>query len=177
MRLKLDSCSLILLQHLDLLPLVSEVIGKLVITEEVYREAIEEGVKKQKAIADKLAIHCEQGIILRVINRGRLPLRLGLGEAETLAESKFEHDRGENVICITEDKKAKREAIKLELALLGVDSLLVELCVRGKLTSDEFDEKIIALDKYHKLSLIRITELRRFIHYMTTKEEKKHDHR
>ncbi len=173
MKLKLDSCSLILLQHLEIIPLVNDVIGKLVITDEVYQEAIEVGLKKQKRIADKLYIHFEQGLLLRVTNRGRLPLKLGLGEAETLAESKFEHDRKEKVICVTEDKKAKREAIKLHLALLGVDSLLVELCLRGKLTEDEFDEKIIVLDKYHKLSLIRITELRRFIHYIKEEGEKR----
>jgi predicted nucleic acid-binding protein len=172
MKLKIDCCSLILLQHLGIIPLVDDVIGKLVITEEVYREAIEEGIKKQKTIADKLAIHCELGNLLRVRNRGRLPLKLGSGEAETLAESKYEHDRGEKVICITEDKKAKREAIALHLALLGVDSLLVELCLRGHLTEDEFDEKIITLDKYHKLSLIRITELRRFIHFINLKHKK-----
>ncbi|MHA1612384.1 MAG: hypothetical protein ACTSYU_10070 [Promethearchaeota archaeon] len=175
MKLKLDSCSLILLQHLDLLPLVSKTMGPVIITDEVYQESIEEGLKKQKAVADQLAIHYEQGTLIRVTNRGRLPLRLGADEAETLAESKFEHDNGEDVICITEDKKAKREAIKLQIQLLGVDSILVELCLRDQLTQDEFDEKIIALDNFHKLDLIRITELRRFIHYIK-KERKKNNH-
>ncbi len=166
MKLKLDCCSLILLQHLELLPLLKDAMGDLVITDEVYREAIKEGIKKQKAVADKLAIHHEQGVLTRVSNRGRLPLRLGLGEAETLAESKYEQEQGEKVLCITEDKKAKREAIKLNLELLGVDSLLVELCLRKKITIEEFEEKIMTLDNYHKLSLIRFTELRRFIHYI-----------
>jgi hypothetical protein len=81
-------------------------------------------------------------------------------------------EKGEEILCVTEDKKAKREAIRLNIDLLGVDSLLVELVLRDKLTEDQFDEKMLLLDKYHKLDLIRITELRRFIHLIKQKEEK-----
>ncbi len=166
MNLKIDSCSLILLQHLDLIPLIHRSYGKILITEAVYHEVIVQGQKKKKPEANKLDNYVKLGLIEKIVNRGNLPINLGLGEAETLAESNFEQSQGEGVLCITEDKRAKQEAIRLNLALLGVDSLLVELCLKGDISIEKFDNLIIHLDSYHKLSLIRITELRRFIYHL-----------
>lgn len=163
MKMKLDACSLIYLQKIDMIPFVAESLGDILITEEVYKEMIDRGVEKGETDAEQLKIHVDQGHIQRINARGILSASLDIGEAQTLAEVKVEQDAGESVVFISDDKKAKKEAIRNHVDMLGVDSLLVELYLKKKLTADEFDEKILLLDRFHKLDLIRITELRRFI--------------
>ncbi|MBN2154279.1 MAG: hypothetical protein JW839_22685 [Candidatus Lokiarchaeota archaeon] len=129
--------------------------------------------KKNPGSGKSINGYLAQGIIKNIVPRGILIASLGLGEAETIAETKTEVENNEDAICITDDKKAKKEAIRLGLDVLGLDSLLVELVLLDKITEDEFDTLLTSLDKIHKLDLVRITELRRFVRLL--KSPKKGD--
>lgn len=161
MKLKFDACSLILSQKLDMIPRLHDTFGTIIITTTVHNEIMDQ--KKNPGSAKSFKGFLAQGIIKNIVPRGILISTLGQGEAETLAEAKIEVDSKEEAICVTDDKKAKKEAIRLGLDVLGLDSLLVEMVLLGKITEDEFDDLLTALDKIHKLDLVRITELRRFI--------------
>jgi len=167
-KLKFDACSLILSQKLHLLPLLHDTFGTLYITSAVNDEVIKQGNKPESA--EKIKEFIDQGLIENIIPRGILLSSLGKGEGETLAETKTQKENGEDAVCVTEDKKAKKEAIRLNLDVLGLDSLLVEAVLLEKMTEDEFDDEILALDKIHKLDITRISELRRFIRIVTNKK-------
>jgi len=169
MKLKFDACSLILSQKLDVIPRLHEAFGTIFITTAVNEEAINQ--KKNPRSGKSIENFVVQGIIKNVIPRGILISSLGQGESETLAETKTEVDNSEEAIYVTDDKKAKKEAIRLGLDVLGLDSLLVELVLLDKITEDEFDTMLTALDKIHKLDLIRITELRRFVRLVKNRKK------
>jgi predicted nucleic acid-binding protein len=168
MKLKLDACSLILSQKLDVIPRLHDTFGTIFITTAVNEEVINQ--KKNPRSGKSIENFVAQGIIKNVIPRGILISSLGQGESETLAETKTEIDKGEEAIYVTDDKKAMKEAIRLGLDVLGLDSLLVELVLLDKITEDEFDTLLTALDKIHKLDLIRITELRRFVRLLKNRK-------
>jgi predicted nucleic acid-binding protein len=163
MKIKIDACSLIYLQKLDLIPHISRNLGDILITDEVYNEVINRGLEKGQSDAMRIKEQFDMGLIKQIEARGVMSSFLDIGEAQTLAEVKIEKDAGEKVVFISDDKKAKKEAIRNQVDMLGVDSLLVELYLKQILSADEFDEKILTFDTFHKLDLIRITELRRFI--------------
>ena len=144
------------------------VFGTIFITTAVSEETINQ--KKNPHSGKSIEAFVVQGIIKTVIPRGILISSLGQGESETLAETKTEVDNGEEAIYVTDDKKAKKEAIRLGLDVLGLDSLLVELVLLDKITEDEFDTMLTDLDKIHKLDLIRITELRRFVRLLKNRK-------
>jgi len=163
MKLKYDACSLIECQKLEIIPLFYELFGPLYITQSAYAECISKKNLEYQRIAEKI----QDFVTVKMVNvmsaRGVLLSNLGAGEKEVLAEAKYEKDQQEEVFCVTEDKKAKRQAIALNLEVLGIDYLLVEACIEEKITEEDFDQKIIALDHFHKLNLLRVTELRRYV--------------
>ncbi len=163
MKLKYDACSLIECQKLGIIPLFHEMFGSLYITKATHAECLSKRHLEYQNIAEKIQEFVTSKIVEVIDARGVLLSNLGIGEKELLAEAKHEKDHQEEVFCVTEDKKAKRQAIALNLEVLGIDYLLVEACLQGKITEEEFDLKIIALDRFHKLNLSRVTELRRYV--------------
>ena len=85
----------------------------------------------------------------------------------------WEKSHGENVAFVTGDKKALNIAIEEKLETRSIDILLVEACIKNLITEEEFDRKIREYDRFHKLSLIRITELKHFIKMMNAPKNKK----
>ena len=170
MKLKFDSCSLIEAQKLDIIPLINTLYGSICITPQVHQEAIKDNINSE--IKSKLNIHLNQQNIINIKANGILLSNLGHGEAETIAEVKNESENGEKAIYISEDKKSVRVAIKLNQRVLGLEMLLVEACVRNYLSEQEFKEKIYEFDSFHKLNLIRISEIFEYIRISKSKNKK-----
>ncbi len=170
MKLKYDACSLIECQKLGIIPLFHELYGPLYITRAAHAECLAKKSIEYQTIAEKIQEYVTLNKVEVIDARGVLVSNLGTGEKELLAEVKHEKDHQEEVFCVTEDKKAKRQAIALDLEVLGIDYLLMEACIEGKITEEEFDQKILALDKFHKLNLLRVTELRRYVALVKKKE-------
>ncbi|MHA1647521.1 MAG: hypothetical protein ACTSVL_08110 [Promethearchaeota archaeon] len=171
MKLKFDACSLIESQKLEIIPLINQLHGKIYITGEVYNEAIGRGLHNHNPVADHLEEHIEQGWIRKIDSHGIVRANLGIGEAETIAEVIHENQTEENIAFVSEDKKALNEAIKNNLDVRSITILLLESCISGLITEDEFEEKIISFNKFHKLGLIRVSELRHFLKLFKSKEK------
>lgn len=162
-KLKIDTCSLIELQKLSLIPIIHEMYGPLHITTAVYNELINDALPRNRTFSEKFINDIEKKTIQLIDYKGILTNNLGKGEAETIAEVKKETDDGEEVLFVTEDKKAKQISIQNHLNVLSVDFLLVQACIEKKISEFEFDKKLMEFDSFHKLNLIRITELRKYI--------------
>ena len=94
---------------------------------------------------------------------------MGKGETETIAEVIHEANKKDRASFVSEDKKAMTLAIREKQDIREIAMLLLEACVSGKITEEEFDQDIIAFDSFHKLSLIRIAELRRYLQMIKKK--------
>jgi len=170
MKLKFDSCSLIEAQKLDIIPLINTLYGSIYITPQVHQEAIKDNINSE--ITSKLRVHLNQQNIIKIKANGILLSNLGHEEAETIAEVKNESENGEKAIYISEDKKSLRVAIKLNQRVLGLEMLLVEACCRNYLSEQEFKEKIYEFDSFHKLNLIRISEIFEYVRLFKSKNKK-----
>jgi predicted nucleic acid-binding protein len=170
MKLKFDSCSLIEAQKLDIIPIITKLYGSIYITPQVYKESIEDNINLD--ITSKLNNHLNQQNIIKIKVNGILLSNLGRGEAETIAEVKNESENNEKAIFISEDKKALRIALKLKQRVLGLEMLLVEACFRNFLSEQEFKEKIYEFDSFHKLNLIRMSEIFEYVRLFKSKIKK-----
>ncbi len=170
MKLKFDSCSLIEAQKLDIIPLINSIYGTIYITPQVHKESIKDNIHSE--ITSKLKKHLNQQNIINIKANGILLSNLGRGEAETIAEVKNESENGEMAVYISEDKKSLREALKMNQRVLGLEMILVEACLRNYITEREFKEKIYEFDSFHKLNLIRISELFEYVRLFKSKNRR-----
>ncbi|MHA1584235.1 MAG: hypothetical protein ACTSWL_03200 [Promethearchaeota archaeon] len=161
MRLKFDSCSLIEAQKLNIIPLINEIYGSIYITPQVNKEAIENELNND--IISELKNKIKHKSIIKIPANGIILSNLGRGEAETIAEVKNENDNGEMAVFVSEDKKAMQVALKQNQRVLSLEMLLVEACLKNYLSEQEFKEKIYEFDSFHKLKLIRMSELFEYV--------------
>ena len=162
---KLDTCSAIYATKAGLLELAANLYRDVIITEGVYKEAVEVG---------KAGGHMDSFVLEQAIHDGRIKVlklppsnrevvekipilaKLGAGERETVYES-FK----EGCLAILDDRDSKVAASVLNVSFQSSSLILLEGFLRGLITRGAFEEALEVLAKVAGLPPDRVAELRR----------------
>jgi len=159
---KFDSCSLIWIIKAEIFNIMKKLFEKIVITSEIMNETVYKGLKKgypdAKIIQDKI-INKE---ILVLECKEKYYLNLGDGEAEVLSETQREHKKGISTLFITQDKKAKKQAMLNNIPTQGVEICLLEAALKKKITREEFLAKLYQLGTEFSIPNERIIEIEKY---------------
>ncbi|MBI2917833.1 MAG: DUF3368 domain-containing protein [Chloroflexi bacterium] len=139
-----DASPLIALSKMERVFLLAKLYGEVVVTPEVWEEAVTKG----KAMGARDAAYLEQSARQHAFVRARLTARereiverirddaeLGLGEAEVLAVAE-----NRNALAVLDEKAARAVAVGLGVAHTGTAGLLFEAAARRLVDYEELVE-------------------------------------
>ncbi|MHA1337855.1 MAG: hypothetical protein ACTSPW_19295 [Promethearchaeota archaeon] len=142
--IKIDASSLIISLKMDFINILSQLYGKLVITEAVFNEVIIDGKNRGKQdsyVGEKLIK--ENKIDVHQVNEDLMDLKIGLGETEIIHNS-----LSIGCPCMIEDKKAKRIAESFNLDVRRVPISILEAYQNKLIDNDEFEDYLMKWIRY-----------------------------
>jgi predicted nucleic acid-binding protein len=167
---KIDACSLIWVIKTDLFPIFRELYEKIIITEEVQRETVNQGLIKgfpdSKIIQEKILNDEIEVIPIKDL----ISENLGKGEIEIISEAIQEINRNKPVIVLSQDKKAKQLAKKYRIDAQGVELSVAEAALKGIISEMQFFQKLQELSIKFLIPNERIMEIQKF--YLENRGEK-----
>ena len=144
-----DSSSLILLTKSELLiPLAKKT--KLTIPRQVYKEVVEEGLRKNFTDAIKIKEYVESGKIgVKSVSKKReFPITLGKGEKEAL--ELFYQEKADKIMV--DDKKALNVCRALKISYITAHSVLIDLFGKKIIDKNQALKSLETLNKQGRYS-------------------------
>lgn len=149
MRIISDSSSLILLEKSELLGILADK-TKIVIPERVYREVVEEGIKRSMVNAvniDKL-VKNKKIFVKKVKKTKEFSISLGKGEKEAL--ELYYQEKADKIIV--DDKKALNLCKIFKIPYITVHVVLIDLLRKKLINKKEAIKSLEILDKEGRYS-------------------------
>ena len=159
---KIDACSLIWIVKTELFPIFHQMYEKIIITEEVQRETVENGLLKgfsdAKVIQTKIHNHEIEVTSVKTL----IPMDLGQGEIEIISDAIEELKTQKSVVFLSQDKKAKQLAKKYQIYTQGIEVSIAEAALKGIISETMFFQKLQELSIKYLIPNERIMEIQKF---------------
>ncbi len=159
---KIDSCSLIWAVKSECFNILEKIYDKIIITREVEKETVTEGLKKGFTDAEIIQKIIRDKKISVIDTREKCGHKLGKGESETIAESMKEMKNGKIVHFLCQDNKAKKAAISDNIITQGIEISLLEAVLTEIITEQEFYEKLALFNQEFCIPIERTLEIQKF---------------
>lgn len=160
---KMDASSLIRAKKIDIIDLIKKLYGGIIITETVYEEAVEKGMRRGYRDAYELKKIIDKGVIKVIKASGLASFSLGRGEAEVIHECIREKSEGKEVLFITDDNRSAKFAARKTIDVLGIDMVLLEAVIRGVISEEYFMDKIEELVELYPMDPSRLSMIFRIL--------------